>query len=405
MVSTRDKRTNNALPMSSHPVTMAPSIPEMTDDEKKKKRTLARKEEETIKNAAYKDLMAIRDSNGGNSKYGDIQDIIKMYNKLGYTYITAGVLNYMIVAGKMQSMLNPPAVVQEVFTCPSESQSSSLTFTAFSEETNNSSSSSTQAGSSDTPTTLVHNITAPEDIDSALPRKTGGRPKGSTVEERIAIASAKQTALTEASEMYEIVRVGTKELRNGKKKVESGSLTRIIDVISKKYHLPVSDLKWHTIYNRVQRKHFSGTAPQSVSPLTLIEPVLISYCTKLADMGSPLDKSQLILLANSLIKGTDHEKKMIELKENCYISTESDSIVGQKWYLNFMKRNRKTLRHGLGRIRDIKRHTWCTERVCKDMYDHIYERMVDAKIASKGEEEVMYDKDGNVVTDIQNMYG
>ena len=39
------------------------------------------------------------------------------------------------------------------------------------------------------------------------------------------------------------------------------------------------------------------------------------------------------------------------------------------------------------------------------MYDHIYECMVDAKIASKGEKEVMYNKHGNVVTDIQNMYG
>ena len=37
------------------------------------------------------------ENNDGTTKYGDIQAIIWMYNKLGYKYITAGVLVYMVV--------------------------------------------------------------------------------------------------------------------------------------------------------------------------------------------------------------------------------------------------------------------------------------------------------------------
>ena len=137
-MSTRIKRTSNTLPMSSHSLTLATSIPKRTD-KKKKKRAFARKEEKAIKIYAYNEVMAIGQSNGGNTKYGDIQDIIKMYNKLGYSCITAGLLNCMVFAWKMQTMVHPPAVIQETYTCPSESQSSLLTFSASSKETNNSS--------------------------------------------------------------------------------------------------------------------------------------------------------------------------------------------------------------------------------------------------------------------------
>ena len=137
-VSTRNKRNANSLPMSSRPdISITATAMDMTDDERRKKQELARKEEKTIKDAAYKELLAIRQSNGGNTKYGDIQEIIRMYNKLGYKYITAGVLNYMVVAGKLKEKINPPAVLSEICTSPGASQSSSLTFSG-SDETNNS---------------------------------------------------------------------------------------------------------------------------------------------------------------------------------------------------------------------------------------------------------------------------
>ena len=92
MVSTRYNTNinNNSLPITIQPGQMALPIEpdmtdEMTDEEKqKKKRALERKEEIAIKNSAYKELLVIRQSNGGSTKYGDIQDIIKMYIKLGY---------------------------------------------------------------------------------------------------------------------------------------------------------------------------------------------------------------------------------------------------------------------------------------------------------------------------------
>ena len=311
MVSTRNKNATNLLPMSTRPVIPSTTALDMTDEEKMKKQELARKEERAIKNAAYMELMAIRQSNGGNTKYGDIQEIIRMYNKLGYHYITAGVLNYMVVAGKIKDKIHPPAIISEVCTSPGASQSSSLTFSG-TDETNNS---FFVPGFNDTHSCSLADTEAViiDEVESIIiagnKRNPGGRPKGTSSEDRLALKLSKQKALNEASQLFADAKKRVQEIDNGKKQVEDNALKNIIEVVAKKFNLPSSKLNLHTITSRVKRNNIAGTTPQSLSPLMEIEPVIISYCTKLADMGSPLDRTQLLLLANSLIKGTDLEKK------------------------------------------------------------------------------------------------
>jgi hypothetical protein len=49
-----------------------------------------------VKQEAFAELLNIRAANGGASTYGDIPFVTKKYNKLGYNYVTIGVLKYMI---------------------------------------------------------------------------------------------------------------------------------------------------------------------------------------------------------------------------------------------------------------------------------------------------------------------
>ena len=51
------------------------------------------------------------------------------------------------------------------------------------------------------------------------------------------------------------------------------------------------------------------------SPMLEVEPYLVELIIKLADMRAPITTSQDLQLANSLIKGTSVEEKVIEWKK------------------------------------------------------------------------------------------
>jgi hypothetical protein len=70
-----------------------------------------------------------------------------------------------------------------------------------------------------------------------------------------------------------------------------------------------------------------------------------------------------------------------------------------------MRRHADELKSKKCKIKDIKRHTWCTYEHFSNMYDGAYEGMVEAGVAVKLEEEVMYDKFGEITTDKSKRYG
>jgi hypothetical protein len=70
-----------------------------------------------------------------------------------------------------------------------------------------------------------------------------------------------------------------------------------------------------------------------------------------------------------------------------------------------MKRNKDKVRKGRGKIRDIKRHTWCTYDAFVDMYQCVYSTMAENGICKYMSEPLMYDLQGNIVSDVRDMYG
>ena len=52
----------------------------MTDEEIKQKKTLSQKQDKLTKDEAYKELLLVRQSNRGSSRYEDIQMVVKKYN-------------------------------------------------------------------------------------------------------------------------------------------------------------------------------------------------------------------------------------------------------------------------------------------------------------------------------------
>jgi hypothetical protein len=64
--------------------------------EKKEKKAIELKIKKSIKDEALQILLKLRASNGGNAQYGDIPYVVNKFHNMGYSFVTRGVLSYML---------------------------------------------------------------------------------------------------------------------------------------------------------------------------------------------------------------------------------------------------------------------------------------------------------------------
>lgn len=124
-------------------------------------------------------------------------------------------------------------------------------------------------------------------------------------------------------------------------------------------------------------------------------------------MGAALTKDQVLGLVNSFIDGTEERENMIKYKSKrkLYCNFRDTAVVGEGWYQGFMKRHNDKIIRKQGRIKDIKRHTWCVYERFQTMYDSIYSQMVKSNVAKELENEVLLDKEGNIVDNEEDSFG
>lgn len=75
----------------------------------------------TIKEKAVKELLQIRECTGGKSTSGDIKAIVKKYNDNGFSYVTKGVINYMLIKKKNNNIIQSTNIINQSNNVPMES--------------------------------------------------------------------------------------------------------------------------------------------------------------------------------------------------------------------------------------------------------------------------------------------
>ena len=93
-------------------------------------------------------------------------------------------------------------------------------------------------------------------------------------------------------------------------KVEPGSLNQIIKQNETLYGLVPGSITKKNVLHRVYVGNPSGVLHQRTSPLVEIEPLILEYCVKLAEIGSALTRSEVIALTKEIIEGTIYEQKI-----------------------------------------------------------------------------------------------
>lgn len=366
----------------------------------KTKLQLDPKHVEGWKTIALNDLLKVRSTNYGRSRKGDIKKIVNYYQGIGYDFITKGVMNYLVLKHKEQTEKNLPKAIT-LFT---ETTSVSPITTDIVIASDNGTSTGTILNDNNniasTSNTVVELIASPM-------INPGGRKKGTTKQkkrdDKVKFQNAKTEATTLCLEVF-------KEAQKESKLTASNTFRCICDEVEIKYGLEKKSISVETIRSRIKRNNINGHIPQYLSPMSAIEPVLVEYCMQLSEMGAPITRDQVLLLAESLIKGTDVEKLYINLKRKLHLKVPDDDpdckgLVGLGWYRGFLNRHQDKIKVGKGRIKDIKRQTWCTYHHFKSMYDCVYRNMVKAKVAVQVENTIYHDKLGNVVENETEAFG
>jgi hypothetical protein len=110
-------------------------------------------------------------------------------------------------------------------------------------------------------------------------------------------------------------------------------------------------------------------------------------------MGEALTKTEVMSLADDILAESVYTDNLVHFcnKRKINKDVSEGKIVGNHWYKNSVNRHKDKIKCKPCRVQDRKRLTWCTHDNFRNMYDSVYEAMVEAGVAIKHEEEVWLD--------------
>lgn len=256
----------------------------------------------------------------------------------------------------------------------------------------------------DGPTDSIHGESqpTPQGAPNAQPKKKVGRPKGSTNESKQQQEERTIEARNYVTEQYVFRWEEAKQA--GKKQVPKGTLAELTAEARELFGIddPNFSVPKQTISNRKQTGRHNVKHRGTPSPAAPIEETLKNIIIQAARMNYAMTKSEVIELANSLIKDTKYRGDILAFKaQRAHVESIADieEPFGDAWYRGFMKRYKKELTRK-------RRKIFCTNRANGTKYED-YELMYDALdevIVKSGngefyEEPVLMKLDGEVTED------
>ena len=207
-----------------------------------------------------------------------------------------------------------------------------------------------------------------------------GRPKGTTKASKFFLKDALTAAKNEIAQTY--FEAKSKASKNGKR-LEDGWLQKVVDEVKERRGIDESiPLSLKTIRNRVKTVVLHPGRQSLMAP---VEPKLVELVLAMAKIRRCMTVSETLGLANDLIKNTPLEKKILEWKKNTlHLDVKKgEPVLGRKYWALFKKRWEHKLVSKRGQKFAMDRNNALTySNVCQ-MYEDVYESMVDAGVAIK----------------------
>jgi len=313
-------------------------------------------------------------ANSGASTYGVISKVINS-NKKNFPWLNRNMVNYYRTKATKELSL-PPQEIGEQF----EAAVSGVT--SESAERNSVNHSNNQSD-----------------------RCKGGRPMGTTLEEKENLNKRKKLALNHAATKCKEL----KELDQESKRMKWGGYDKIIAETNAIFDLHTPDkINKETVRTRLKKNRKVLVAHRGTpSPMIRVEFCLVEIILSLSAMRQPVTPLVALELINSLVKGTATEQEILDYKlKNLKLKDpeENGRLLGLKYWHNFLKRNpilstKKAVRF------DSQRDDWCTLENFSFMYKEIYAKMVESRVAIELDKEQWVSKEGIIVHSEEEAFG
>ena len=158
-----------------------------------------------------------------------------------------------------------------------------------------------------------------------------------------------------------------------------------------------------TVRSRVRRGNLDPSHPGTKSPFEEAEAALVVICVQMGKIRQPLTCTEGMQLMNDLIKGTPIQDtlKEFQMVRKLGKAEFEPGTAGQGWWCRFKKRHENEIVTLRGEKFACVRGDWTKLSNINQMYDVIYDEMVDARIARKRDVEVFTDRKGNIVQETE----
>ncbi len=112
-----------------------------------------------------------------------------------------------------------------------------------------------------------------------------------------------------------------------------------------------------------------------------------------------------IELMNSFMRGTHFEKKLakFQIDHNLCRDDILCGTIGSGWWYGFLRRNGYRIVNQQGEKFGVDRSDWTTLDNISQMYDIIYDEMVDAGVAEKLDTSMFMNKKGKLLRSFMNL--
>jgi len=207
-----------------------------------------------------------------------------------------------------------------------------------------------------------------------------GRPKGTTNERKREIFTTRKKCLDSIPTYYATI-LAMKKLEG--KRITKGFLEELIKSKRKEYNVS-GKIAPGTIRSclREGRSH----NPQSQGATSLLEAAgeaLVQICIQMGKICQPLNVTEDVALMNNLIDGTPFQEALAKFQKTGKLGNESFEFgrVLKGWWRGFSKQNAHRIVTKRGEKFATNRADWTKMKNIRQMYDVIYDELVEAGVA------------------------
>jgi hypothetical protein len=184
--------------------------------------------------------------------------------------------------------------------------------------------------------------------------------------------------------------------KDNQRRLMKGHLEAVIKQKKDEYGVS-DDIPAATIRTRIKRGSLAPTHPGTSPPLRDAEMALVQICIQMGKMRQPLTRNEAITIMNDMISKTEMAEQLTNFQRARTLTSNRLGIVGKNWWQGFKKRHASLIVSKKGEKFALNRADWTKLSNIKQMYEYIYEEMVNANIASPRDNPVYLDREGNEV--------